>query len=99
MCVHAQSLSRVQLFVTLRTVAHQSPLTMEFSWEEHWSGLPFPPPGDLPNPGIELKSPALAGRFLTTKPPGKLLRCSVGSFKLTFGVTWEEQQNIALSFG
>ena len=74
MCVHAQSLSRVQLFVTLRTVAHQSPLTMEFSWEEHWSGLPFHPPGDFPDPGIEPMSPALAGRFLTAEPPRKPLR-------------------------
>ena len=48
-----------------------------FSRQEYWSGLPFPPPGDLPNPGIELESPALAGGFLTTKPPGKPLRCSV----------------------
>ena len=47
---------------------------MEFSRQEHWSGLPFPIPGDLPDPGIELvspASPALAGRFFTTEPPGK----------------------------
>ena len=50
------SLSRVQLFVT-----HQAPLTMEFSREEHWSGLPFHPPGDFPDPGIEPMYPALAG--------------------------------------
>ena len=61
------SLSRVQLFVT-----HQAPLTMEFSREEHWSGLPFHPPGDFPDPGIEPMYPALAGWFFTTKPPGKL---------------------------
>ena len=51
------------------TVAHQAPLSMEFSREEYWSGLPFPSPGDLPNPEIEptsLRSPALAGRFFTT---------------------------------
>jgi len=53
------------------TAAHQAPLTMGFSREEYWSGLPFPSPGDLPNPEIELASPALAGRFLTTKTPGK----------------------------
>ena len=52
--------------------ARQAPLSMEFSRQESWSGLPFPPPGDFPNPGIEpLMSPALAGGFFTTKPPGK----------------------------
>ena len=61
--------SRVQLFVTLWTVARQAPLSMEFSSQEYWSGLLFPSPGDLPNPGIKpvsLVSPALAGRFFTT---------------------------------
>ena len=61
--------SSVQLFVTLRTVAHQAPLSMGFSRQEYWSGLPCPPPGDLPDPGIEpvsLMSPALAGVFFTT---------------------------------
>ena len=60
--------SRVRLFVTLWTVAHQDPLSMDFSRQECWSGLPCPPPGDLPNPGIEpasLLSPALAGGFFT----------------------------------
>ena len=59
--------SRVQLFATLWTITHQVPLSMGFSRQEYWSGLPCPPPGDLPNPGIEpasLESPALAGRFL-----------------------------------
>ena len=68
-----QWLSRVQLFATLWTVAHQAPLSMGFSKQEYWSGLPWPPPGDLPNPGIEPASPvppALAGRFFTTEPPG-----------------------------
>ena len=45
------------------TAAHQAPLPMEFSQQEHWSGLPFPFPGDLPNPGVESASPALAGRL------------------------------------
>ena len=60
--------SRVQLFVTLWTVACQAPLSMGFPRQEYWSGLPFPPPGDLPNPGIEsasLTSPELAGGFFT----------------------------------
>ena len=54
-----KSLSRVQLFATPWTVAHQAPLSMEFSRAEYWSGLPFPSPGDLPNPGIKPKSPTL----------------------------------------
>ena len=70
MCVGVLSrLGHVQLFVTLWTVARQAPLSMGFSRQEYWSGLPCPPPGDLPNPGIEpesLKSPALAGGFFTT---------------------------------
>ena len=61
--------SRVQLFVTLWTVAHYTPLSMVFSKQECWSGLPCHPPGDLPNPGIKptsLMYPALAGGFFTT---------------------------------
>ena len=57
-------------------VAHQAPLSMKYSRQEYWSGLPFPPLGDLPDPGIEppsLESPAVAGRFLTTEPPRKAL--------------------------
>ena len=52
-----KSLSRVRLFVTPWTVAYQAPLSMGFSRQEYWSGLPFPSPGDLPNPGIEPGSP------------------------------------------
>ena len=57
-------------FATTWTVACQAPLSMGFPGEEYWSGLPFPSPGDLPNPGIEPSS-ALAGRFFTVEPPGK----------------------------
>ena len=53
------------------TVARQVPLSMEFPRQECWSGLPFPFPGDLPDPGIKPSSPVLAGRFVTTQPPGK----------------------------
>ena len=53
------------------TVAHQAPLSMRFSRQEYWSGLPFPSSGDLPDPEIEPMSPALAGGFFTTVPPGK----------------------------
>ena len=69
MCV----LSRVRLFMTPGTVAHQAFLSTGFSRQEYWSGLPFPSPGDLPNPGIKPTSPALAGRFLTPVPPAKPL--------------------------
>ena len=58
----------------LWTVAHQAPLSMEFPRQEYWSELPFSPPGDLSNPGIEFVAPvasALAGGFFTTEPPGK----------------------------
>ena len=55
------------------TVAHQAPLSVGFPRQECWSRLPFPSPGDLPDPGIEPVSPALAGRFFTTEPPGKPL--------------------------
>ena len=77
-CMHAQLLIHVRLSVTPWAVAHQAPLSMEFSRQEYWSGLPFPTPGDLPHPGTESKSlasPALVGRFFTTAPPGKPLSC------------------------
>ena len=54
-------------------IAHQAPLPMKFSRQEYWSGFPFPPSGDLPDPGIEPSSPVLAGGFFTTEPPGKPL--------------------------
>ena len=66
-------LSHVQPFVTPWTVAHKAPLSMEFSRQEYWLGLPLPTPGDLSNPEIELMSLAslaLVGRFFTTVPPG-----------------------------
>ena len=74
-CVYVSVLSRVQLFATSWTVALQAPLSIEFSRQEYWIRLPFPPPADLPGPGIEpmsLVSPALAGGFFTTLPPGKI---------------------------
>ena len=57
--------------MTLWTVAHQAPLSMEFSSQEYWSGLPFPSPGDLPNPGIKPKSPALQEDSVLPESPGK----------------------------
>ena len=66
-----KSLSHVQLFGTPWTVARQAPLSMGFSRQEYWSGLPFPFPGDLPNPGIEPGSPTLQADALSSEPPGK----------------------------
>ena len=65
-------LSDVQLFVTLWTIPHQPPLSMEFSRQEYWSGPPFPPPGDLPNPEMEPTFSALAGGFFTHRATGEV---------------------------
>ena len=102
-CTCALLLSRVQLSAASQTVAHQASLSMGFPRQEYWSGLPFPPPGDLPDPGIEpasLVSPALAGGFVMTAPPGKprythsskekrsqrRIKCSPRNMKHTFMV-------------
>ena len=69
--VNVKSLSRIRLFATPWTVAHEAPLSMGFSRQEHWSGLPFLPPGDLPDPGIEPVCPALTGGFFMAESPGK----------------------------
>ena len=61
-------LSHVEFFVTLWTIGHQAPLSMGFPRQEYWSELPFPPPGDLPNPGIEPGSPALQLDSLPFEP-------------------------------
>ena len=74
--------SHVQLFVTPWHVAHQAPLSIGFSRQEHWSGLPCPPPGDLPDPGIKPwspASPALQADSLPTNPPGNPIEESVHS--------------------
>ena len=70
----------VQLFVTPGTIAPQAPLSVGFSRQEHWSGVPFPSPGDLPNPGIKPVSPALQADSLPSEPPGKprFPRCKWG---------------------
>ena len=75
-------LSQVRLFAILWTVACQAPLSMEFSRQEYWSGLPFPTPGTLPDPGIKLKSPAspeLQVDSFTAEPLGKFSNFSVYS--------------------
>ena len=80
-CVYvcAQLLSLVRLFATPWTVAHQAPLSMGFPRQEYWSGLPFPPPEDLLNPGIKPMSPALADEFFTSLLPGKLFVLFIGA--------------------
>ena len=71
MCIDEWSFSHAQFFVTQKTVAHQAPLSIEFSRQDYCSELPFSSLGDLPDPGIKPASPALAGGFFTTEPPGK----------------------------
>ena len=66
-----QSLNRAQLFYSLTDCSHEASLFTGFSRQEYWSGLPFAPPGDLPDPGVKHVSPALAGGFFTTESPGK----------------------------
>ena len=68
-------LSHVQLFGTPWTVACQAPLSIEFSRQEYWSGLPVPSPGDLPNPGIKPGSPVSQGDSLPSEPLGKPTGC------------------------
>ena len=82
-------LNKVQLFTIPWTVAHQAPLSMEFSRQEYWSGLPFPPPGDLLDPGIEpasLMPPELADRFFFF------------FFFLTTSATWDTVKHLAGEF-
>ena len=78
--VKVKSLSPVRLFKTPWTVAYQAPLSMGFSRQEYWSGLSFPSTGDLPNPGIEPRSPALQTDGLPSEPPGKPTYLSHGKY-------------------
>ena len=81
-------------FVILWIVAHQTPLSLEFSRQEYWNGLPFPAPGDHPDPGIEPKSlvsPALAGGLFTTVPTGQpTLLPHMHTKKVRYGKASEE---------
>ena len=76
-------LSRVRLFATPWTVAHQAPQSMEFSRQEYWSGVPFPSPGDLPNPGIEPRSPTLQADTLPSEPP------NIWALLISHGDIWQ----------
>ena len=81
------SLSHVRLFATLWTIAHQAPPSMEFPRQEYWSGLPFPSLGDLPDPGIKPRSPALKADTLPSEPPGKPHGCESWTIKKTEQLT------------
>ena len=86
-----KSLSRVLLFATW-TVAYQAPLSMGFSRQEYWSGLPWPSPGDLSNPGIEPRSPELQADSLPSEPPGKTQHMiSVQNLTLSLPTTLQER--------
>ena len=87
---YAQSFSLVQLFATSWTVAHQAPLSMGFSRQEYWNGLPCLPPGDLPNPGIKARSPKLQADFFTRKPwcPLKLPKWIDGTLTFLKGLQY-----------
>ena len=82
-----KSLSGVRLFETQWTVAYQAPPSMGFSRQESWSGLPFPPPGDLPDPGIEPGSPAFQVDALTSEQPGKPKRRGQQKMRWLNGIT------------
>ena len=84
-CAVLKLLSHVQLSATPQTVAHQVPLSMGFSRPEYWSGLPCPPQGDLPNPGIQPRPPTLQADSLSSEPPGKPKNTGVGSLSLLQG--------------
>ena len=84
-CMKVKSLSCVRLFATPWTVADQASLSMGFSRQGYWSGLPFPSPRDLPNPGIELRSPPLQVDSLPSEPPGKPRNTGVGGLSLLHG--------------
>ena len=79
--------SRVRLFATPWTVAHQAPPSLELSRQKYWSGLPFPSPGDLPNLGIKPSSPALQADALCYEPPGKPLYPNATLFSHIVGKT------------
>ena len=86
-----EPLSHVRIFAAQWTVARQAPLSMKISRQESWSGLSFPAPGELPNPGMEAKSftsPALAGGFFTSEPPGLPRRSGEGAAE---GAMWQNR--------
>ena len=93
----AQLLSHVQLFATPWTVARQIPLSMEFFRQEDQSGLPYPPPEDLPNPWIEPRSLTLQADSLLSEPPGKPMNIGVNSLSLLQRIFPTQELNQGLS--
>ena len=84
------------------TIAHQTPLSVEFSRQEYWSGLPFPSPGDLPNPGIKPRSPALQVDSLLSEPPEKPHSVAKFSEFIVFLVNipgYQGSENLSFSAG
>ena len=77
-------------------VAPQAPLSMGFFWQGYWSGLPCPPPGDLPNPGIKPRSPTFWAESLMSEPPGKPKNTGVGSLSLLQQIFPTQESNWAL---
>ena len=91
---HAYSVAQsCPLFATPWTVAHQAPLSIGFSRQEYWSGLPCPPPRGIPNPGIEPRSPTLQAESLLSEPPGKPENTTVGSLSLLHGIFLTQESN------
>ena len=91
-----KSLSCVRLFVTPWTIAYQAPPSMGFSRQEYWRGLSFPSPGDLPDPGIEPRSPAFQADALTSEPPGKPIMRNSGLDETQTGmkIAWRNSSNL-----
>ena len=87
-------------FVTVWTVAYQAPVSLGFPRQEYWSGLPFPSPGDLPEPGINPMSLAVAGRFFTAEPPGKPIPslASTDLFRLTPKSFWHNPSSFGFHY-
>ena len=98
--VKVKSHNSGRLFATPWTVAHQAPPSMGFSRRDYWSGLPFCPPGDLPNPGIKPRSPTLQADALTSEPPGEMfIRRGSSAQNHTGGCTCSQVSTVHLSSG
>ena len=98
-CVHvcAHTPSRIWLSATPWIVVHQIPLSMKFSRQEYWNGLPFPTSRDLPDPRMEptsLASPELAGRFFSTAPPGKPYDKDINMLRTKLNAGWNQDDDI-----
>ena len=94
LCCCLVAKSCLVFFDPMDYIAHQAPLSLGFPRQEYWSALPFPPPGDLPDPGIQSTSPVLAGGVFVTELPGKLDACGKGLFPINGGCAapWEISQ-------